>query len=210
MRSVILMAGALVLAAGQAAAGSSYVLPDGTNRAPAVTLHCVGANNTAIPCGTAASPLVVTNQVGASSATNQQLQIGAEQSSALALGTVNDPAYAGGQGSVVAVLKSLWSAAAAGVPALPAGGLLTSRTVSLPASVSTLVFPVNGTRHYLSFQVPQGSGVWINVLGGTAAPNAVDCAYFSAGTFYESGSFINRGAIAVYAPVAGIFSAWEN
>jgi hypothetical protein len=210
MRSVFLTAAGFVLAAGQAAAGSSYVLPDGTNRAPAVTLHCVGPNNTAVPCGTAASPLVVTNQVGASSASNQQLQIGAEQSTAQAVGTVNDAAFAGGQGSVVALLKALWSTQVTGVPALSAGGTLTSRTVSLPSGVSTLVFPVNATRHYLSFQVPQGSGVWINLIGGAAAPNAADCAYFSAGTFYESGSFINRGAIAVYAPVAGIFSAWEN
>lgn len=193
-----------------AAAGSSYVLSDGTNRAPAMTLHCVSAGGVAVPCGTNAYPLVVSAPLGASSSANQTLQITAEQASALGIGSINDSAFAGGPGSVIALLKALWGSSLAGVPALPAGGTLVSRTTSLVAATSTTVFPVNPQRRYFSFQVPQGSGVWINLMGGTAAPNAADCAYFAAGTFYESGQFINRGAIAVYAPVGVMFSAWEN
>lgn len=191
-------------------AGGSYVLPDGINRAPAVTLHCVASNGTAVACGTASSPLVVTSTVGASSAANQQQQITAEQASAQAIGTIGDVAFAGGQGSVVALLKALWSATSAGIPALPAGGMLTSRSVTLVGGVSVQVFAPNLGRKYVSFQVPQATGVWINVMGGVAAPNGLDCAYFAAGTFYESGQFINRGAIAVYAPANAVFSAWEG
>ena len=200
----------LGLLATPAAAGNSYVLPDGTNRAPAVALHCVMPNGSAVACGTAANPLVVSAPVGSSSAANQALQIGAEQASAQALGTVSDSAFTGGQGSMVSLLKALFSAAYSGVPALPVGGTLISRTTALPAGISTQVFAANGARHYLSFQVPQSSAIWVNVTGGTAAPNGPDCAYFAAGSFYESGQFINRGAITVYAAQAVMFSAWEN
>ena len=210
MRSRLVGACALGLLATPAAAGSSYILPDGTNRAPAVTLHCVTPAGAAVVCGTAANPLVVTAPAGASSSANQAVQIGAEQASAQAIGTVNDTGFTGGQGSVVSVLKALWSVASAGIPALPAGGTLVSRTMTLPAATSTQVFAVNGVRRYLSFQVPQSGGVWINVVGGPAAPNGADCAYFAAGSFYESGPFINRGAITVYSSASVVFSAWES
>ena len=193
-----------------AAAGNSFILPDGTNRAPAVVLHCVASNGTATPCGTAASPLAVTAGPNGSSATNQQQQIAAEQLSAQGIGGVNDPAFAGGAGSMIAVLKGVWGAVSNGIPALPASGTLISHTTALAAATSVQVFPANPGRHYLSFQVPQGSAVWLNVMGGVASPNGPDCAYFAAGTFYESGQFINRGAITVYAPIAVMFSAWED
>ncbi len=210
MRSIVVSACIMGLLTSPAAAGSSYVLPDGTNRAPAVTLHCLGPAGNAVACGTASNPLVVTAPGGTASAANQAAQISAEQSSAQALGTVGDAAFNGGQGTMVALLKALWAAATTGVPALPAGGTLVSRTLSLQAATSTQVFQVNPLRKYLSFQVPQGSAVWINVMGGPAVPNGPDCAYFAAGTFYESGQFINRGAITVYAPSAAVFSAWEG
>ena len=210
MRSPFVWAAALGLLATPAVAGSSFILPDGTNRAPAVALHCVTPTGTAVACGTAANPLVVSAPVGASSSANQALQIGAEQASAQALGTVGDAAFTGGQGTMVSLLKALWSAAYGGIPALPVGGTLISRTLTLPAGVSTQVFAVNGSRRYLSFQVPQSSAVWINVTGGPAAPNGPDCAYFAAGSFYESGPFINRGAITVYATQSVTFSAWES
>ena len=145
---------------GEARAGSSYVLPDGINRAPPVTLHCVTPSGTAAPCGTVSAPLVVTSPSGGPSAARQQLQLGAEQSSAQALGGLADTAFTGGQGSVI--------------------------------------------------QGPSTSGAWINVMGGVAAPNGMDCAYFAPGSFYESGQFINRGAISVYVSSGAMFSAWED
>ncbi len=210
MRTHVVGALALGLLATPAAAGSSYIMPDGTNRAPAVTLHCVTAAGTAVACGTAANPLVVSAPAGASSSANQVMQLGAEQASAQGIGTVSDSAFTGGQGSMVSLLKALWSVTSAGIPALPTGGTLTSRTLSLPAGVSTQVFASNGARRYVSFQVPLSGGVWINVMGGIAGPNGMDCAYFAAGSFYESGSFINRGAITVYSSSAVMFSAWES
>ncbi len=201
---------ALLLVQAAARAGNSYILPDGTNRAPAIALHCVGTSGTAAPCGTVANPLVVTSGPLGSSAANQQQQIVAEQSSAQGIGSVGDAAFTGGAGSMIAVLKAVWNAASTGIPSLPASGTLTSRTTVLAGTASTLVFPVNPGRHYLSFQVPQGSAIWVNLTGGTAAPNGADCAYFAAGTFYESGQFINRGAITVYSPVTVTFSAWEG
>ena len=209
MRTPVVGPLALVLFATPAAARSPYILPDGVNRAPAVTLHCATATGTAIACGTAANPLVVSTPAGASAA-NQSAQIGAEQATAQGVGTVNDAAFTGGSGSMVSLLKALWSVASAGIPALPTGGALTSRSLTLPAGVSTQVFAANGVRRYLSFQVPLSGGVWVNVMGGPAQPNGPDCAYFAAGSFYESGAFINRGAITVYSSASVMFSAWES
>ena len=208
MRLVLLSAcllwGDVALAAGP------YVLSDGISRAPAVTLHCKSNGNIVVPCGTATTPLVVTQGSGSATSANQQTQVAAEQASAQALGGPADTPYAGGSGSVTSVLKSVWSVLGAGVSAIPVGGVPVSRSLSVTAAQTTTLFPVNPARRYLSFQVPQGSYVWINLLGGTAAPNAIDCAYFAPGTFYESGQYVNRGAITVYSPVAAVISAWEG
>ena len=201
--SVCLLWGNAALAAGP------YVLSDGISRAPAVTLHCKGSGNIVVPCGTAATPLVVTQGSGSATSANQQTQVTAEQATAQALGAPADAPYAGGNGSMTSVLKSVWSVLGGGVSAIPVGGVPVSRSVSVAAGQTTL-FTANPMRRYLSFQVPQGSYVWINLLGGPAAPNAVDCAYFAAGTFYESGQYVNRGAISIYSPVAAVISAWEG
>jgi hypothetical protein len=205
----------LVMAMNRASAGTPYLLQDGLSRAPAVVLHCKTAGNIVVPCGTAATPLVVTGGTGGGSsgsatATNQQAQITAEQSSASALGTPADPSYTGGVGSVTSVLKSVWSILGEGVSAVPVGGVPVSRSLNLPSQQSTQVFPINSGRHYLAFQVPQGSYVWVNLLGGPATPNGADCAYFAPGTFYESGQYVNRGAVTFYSPIAAVLSAWEG
>jgi hypothetical protein len=97
------------------------------------------------------------------------------------------------------------------VPALPTGALLTSRSIAtVQAQASTPLFPANPNRHYLAFQAPAGNPLWVNFMGGIAAPNAVDCAYFAAGAFYESSSFVNRGSITIWSPVAATVSAWEG
>lgn len=205
-----LVFGALFLAAAiPAHADGSYVLPDGTNRAPAVTLHCVAPGGGAVPCGTSGTPMVVTVPTGAT-AGNQASQITAEQSSAAALGSVTDTPYSGGSGSLAAILKGLWGALTSGVAAVPVGGAPISRSAMLIANTSTAVFPVNAQRRYIAFQAPQGTYVWVNFLGGQASPNGTDCSYFPAGALYESGQWVNRGVISVYAPVAVSFSAWEN
>jgi hypothetical protein len=208
-------AAVLLVGSGPAWAGTPYVLQNSLNRAPAVVLHCSTGGNVVVPCGTAAMPLVVTggtggSNVGSATATNQQAQITAEQTSATALGTPGDSLYTGGSGSVTSVLKGVWSVLGGGVSAVPIGGVPVSRSLSLVAQQSMQVFPGNAGRHYLAFQVPQGSYVWVNLLGGVAAPNGLDCAYFAAGTFYESGQYVNRGAITFYSPVAAVLSAWEG
>ncbi len=209
----VLCAAVLILSSGKVFAGTPYVLQDGVTRAPAMVLHCKTGGNVVVPCGTTTTPLVVTGGTGgggSATASNQQSQIAAEQSSATALGTPADTPYAGGSGSVTAVLKGVWSVLGGGISAVPIGGVPTSRSLSVAAQQSITLFPVNASRHYLALQVPQGSYIWVNFLGGVAAPNAVDCAYFAAGTFYESGQYVNRGAITVYSPVAATVSAWEG
>lgn len=145
---------------GMAASGNSYVLPDGINRAPAVTLHCAVQGSMAAPCGTAANPVIVS--------------------------------------------------AGAGLIAIPVGGPPVSRSLSVPAAQSTTLFAANPARRYFAFQAPQGSALWINFTGGPAAPNAPDCVYFSAGTFYESGAYVNLNAITIYSPTAATISAFEG
>lgn len=161
MKTILVALTVTLLASPVARAGGTYVLPDGLNRSPAMTLHCVTSGNTVGPCGTSGNPLVT-------------------------------------------------SVAGAGVTALPVGGVLISRTTTLAAGVSTQVFASNPQRRYLAVQVPLSSGVWLNPLGGLAAPNGADCIWFAAGTFYESGGFVNRGAVSVYSPVPVTLSAWEN
>lgn len=199
------------LAVTQARAGDSFVLPDKVSRAPGVTLHCTNDGVSAVPCGTVGQPLVVNTAPGAATASNQSAELAIEQNMVGALGTSNDIPYQGnGPGSVVAVLKALSAAALNGIEAVPVGGTFTSRSVSIATAGSMTLFAVNTSRHYLAFQAPQATGIWVNMLGGVATPNGLDCAYFPPGSFYESGQFINRGSITVYAPVAATISAWEG
>jgi hypothetical protein len=200
--------GGLIIGVAPAFGGNSFVLGDGTNRAPAMVLHCVGANGTAVPCGVPSMPLSVMAPAGAATATNQNAEIAAQQSLVQVLGTQADPVYASGAGSVVSLLKGIlqsWSGSTG-----TAGGTLTSRSVNIAAQQSVQLFPANPSRHYLAFQAPAGSFIWVNLAGGAAVPNGLDCAYFTAGSLYESGSFVNRGAIFIYSPIAAPISAWEN
>jgi hypothetical protein len=80
----------------------------------------------------------------------------------------------------------------------------------LPAGQSVILFPANPSRRYLSFQVPTGTYLWVNLLGGVASPGGIDCAYFGSGMLYESGQFVNTGPVSVYSPVAITVSAWEG
>jgi len=191
-------------------ANGSYLLADGVNRAPAVTLHCAGASGTAQPCGTSSNPLAVTAPVGGATAANQTTQVSAEQSSAQALGTPTDGVFVGGAGTLTGLLKGIWTVLTGGVPAMPVGGAPTSRSTTLPAAQSFQVFPANPARRYLAFQAPQNTGVWVNFTGGPAAPGGTDCAFFAAGSLYESGQFVDRGAITMSAAVAVAIAAWEN
>ena len=192
-----------------AMADGSYPLADGTNRASAVTIHCLNSSGIATPCGSAASPMVVNNPTGAN-LVNQSAQVVSEASMATAAGNTGDVPYSGGAGTIVSVMKGLWSIMNSGIPAVPVGGAPLSRSSTLVAQTSTAIFPANANRRYFAFQAPQSTGVWVNFLGGSAIPNGVDCAYFPAGAFYESGQWVNRGAITMYSSVGAAVSAWEN
>jgi hypothetical protein len=62
----------------------------------------------------------------------------------------------------------------------------------------------------LAFQAPAGGSLWVNFLGGIAAPNGADCVQLSAGTLYESGPYVTRSSVTIYAPIAATVSAWEG
>jgi len=191
-------------------AGNAYVLPDGISRAPAVTLHCATGAGTAVACGTSGQPIVVTPSSIAANSANQATEISTQQGIAQGIGTPTDPAYQTGSGSLIALMKGAYTWLSGGVTAVPAGGSLTSRTLAVQAGASTALFSSNLSRHYLGFQAPQASPIWVNFLGGSAGPNLPDCAYFQAGAFYESGQFVNRDAITVYSSVSITISAWEG
>lgn len=191
-------------------AGNSYVLPDGKSRAAAVTVHCATGPGTAVACGTQAQPLVVTAPPGAATSANQGAEISTQQGISQALGTQNDPIYTNGPGSMVSLLKAVESALIGGVQSVPVGGQPISRSVTVGSASSAYLFQSNPTRHYLAFQAPQTSFIWVNFLGGTAAPNALNCVYFAAGSFYESGQYVTHGAVSIYSPVAANISAWEG
>ncbi len=203
-----------VLAAGPALAGNSYILPDGVSRASGVTIHCATSVGTAVPCGTAAQPLVVTPPVGAATAANQGVEISTQQAMAQAVGTQSDPVYGSGPASLVSLLKGLNVLLGTGIQSLPVGGQPVSRTISITgpevAANNVTLFLANPGRQYLAFQAPQTNAIWVNFLGGTAGPNLPDCVYLAPGTLYESGQYVNRGAITVYSPVAATIAAWEG
>ena len=230
-RSALLLM-AIASSGGPAYAQSSTLTQNRIDRAPAVTLDCVNvASGLAVPCGTLLNPLVVsgggTVAGGSASATNQQTQITAEQAISSAAGTQADALYGGsGNTTLVGVLKGMFSLlngtlAVKQSAALPSGGNvigqvspiaapLVSRTITVAAGTSTTLFAANAARHYLSFQAPQSTGIWVNRVGGTAAANAADCAYFSPGALFESGNYVSSGAITVYSPNAVTISAWEG
>ncbi len=197
-------------AVAEAQTGSSFLTTDGVNRAPAAVLHCVTTGNVATPCGTPSQPVVVTGSSGLATATNQLSQIQSDQAIATAAGTPSDAVYSGGSGSLVAILKGLFGLLGSGITAEPVTGIPVSRSISLTASTSTTLFPPNSGRHYLALQAPLSSSVWVNFVGGQAGPNATDCVQLSAGTLYESGQFVTRGAVNVYAPVSVTIAAWEG
>ena len=211
MSKLILYASLVIFLSGAAMAGNSQLLPDGVSRSASVTLHCSSDGVHAIPCGVVANPLVVAPVAGGATAGNQGAEIAAQQSLVQSVGANNDAAYSGsGAGTIVGILKGLTAGMNQGVQAIPVGGQPVSRSLSIPAQQSIVLFSANSGRRYLAFQAPSGSGVWVNWIGGTAAPNGIDCAYFAPGSLYESGSFVNRGSITIYAPVAVNISAWEG
>ena len=198
------------LGSASAQAGNSFLTADGINRAPAAVLHCVGAGNIAAPCGTASQPVFVAGASGLATSSNQQSQIQSGQAVATAAGTPGDAIYTSGSGSFIAILKGVFTALTGGVTALPVMGTPTSRSTYLAALASTAVFPANSARHYLALQAPLATSIWVNFVGGAASPNGADCIQLSAGVLYESGQFVTRGQVTVYAPVAVTIAAWEG
>jgi hypothetical protein len=133
---------------------------------------------------------------------------------AQAVGTQSDPVYGSGPASLVSLLKGLNVLLGTGIQSLPVGGQPVSRTISITgpevAANNVTLFLANPGRQYLAFQAPQTNAIWVNFLGGTAGPNLPDCVYLAPGTLYESGQYVNRGAITVYSPVAATIAAWEG
>lgn len=191
-------------------AGNSYVLPDGISRAMAVTVHCATGPGTAVACGTQAQPLVVTPSPGAATSANQNAEISTQQGISQAVGTQADPIYMNGPGSMVSLLKAVESALTGGIQSVPVGGQPVSRSTTVNSLSSNFIFQSSPTRRYLAFQAPQTSFIWVNFLGGVAAPNALNCVYFAPGSFYESGQYVTHGAISIYSPVTATISAWEG
>ena len=190
--------------------GNSFVTSDGLNRAAASVLHCVNGLNVAVPCGTSAQPVYVTSGAGLANVTNQATQITAAQAVANAAGTQADTVYSSGAGSMVALLKGVFTVLSGGVTSTPFVGTTVSRSMSIAAATSMTLFPLNASRHYLALQAPATTLIWVNFVGGPATPNGVDCVSLGAGTLYESGQFVTKGVVNVYAPVATSIAAWEG
>ena len=211
MPRLLLTAAFFISLGGPAMAGNSLLMQDGISRAQAFTLHCTSDNVTTTACGVPSQPLVVAPVSGGATAGNQAAEIAGQQVLLQSIGGQLDNPYPGsGAGSMVALLKSLFAILTNGVAAIPVGGQPVSRSKSLNAATSTVLFSPNSARRYLAFQAPPGTAVWVNFVGGIASPNCLDCAMLPAGTLFESGNTINQGAITVYSPVATPISAWEE
>jgi hypothetical protein len=133
---------------------------------------------------------------------------GASRAAAVALHCVTGAGTASACGTPTAPVFVV-PAPGAVMLAVPVGGQPASRSASI-SQTSTTVFPANAARRYLAFQAPQASFIWVNFVGGAAAPNGRDCIYFAAGSFYESGQYVTQSAITIFSPVAATISAWEG
>jgi hypothetical protein len=144
----------------------------------------------------------------AAAANSYVLPDGLSRASAVALHCVTGPGTASACGTSMLPMVIV-PASGAVMLAVPVGGQPASRSTSISPTSATL-FPANPSRRYLAFQAPQASFIWVNFLGGTAAPNAHDCIYFAAGSFYESGQYVDQGSITIFSPVSATISAWEG
>ena len=86
--------------------------------------------------------------------------------------------------------------------------MLVSRSVaSTAASASTTLVAANAARRLLRVQAPQGAGVWLNLLGGTAGTNGPDCLYLAPGDVFEGQ---DTNAATYWCATGGlVLSAWE-
>jgi hypothetical protein len=93
--------------------------------------------------------------------------------------------------------------------AAPAARVLASRSAaSTVAGGSTALVSANAGRRLLRVQAPQGAGVWLNLLGGTAGANALDCLYLAPGDVFEGQ---DTNAVTYWCATGGlILSAWES
>lgn len=97
---------------------------------------------------------------------------------------VSVPAGAGG---IRGWLSGIYKAVTGTLTVAPAGFTLVSHSISSTvASASTSLVAANAARKLLRVMAPQGAGLWLNLLGGTAGQSLSDCVYVPPGALYES------------------------
>ena len=92
----------------------------------------------------------------------------------------------------------------------PRAGALTSGSGTSPASPTSTQLFAASTRRYLAVQAPAADDMWVNINGGAAAINGVDCVRVPANTFYEFETFVSQTAIFYYtAAASATFAAFQ-
>ena len=182
------------------------------------TVGITGTVAVADSAGEASLATIAANTAGLATATGQVSALTQQSATATASGTPADAAYSGsGSGSLIALLKGIFAEEATGNTSLtaiaantaaPAPRVLVSRSVATTAAgTSSALVAANAARRLLRVQAPQGSGVWLNLLGGTAGANAPDCLYLAPGDVFEGQ---DTNAATYWCATGGlVLSAWE-
>ena len=182
------------------------------------TVGITGTVAVADSAGEASLATIAANTAGLATATGQASALTQQSATATASGTPADAAYSGsGSGSLIALLKGIFAEEATGNTSLttiatntaaPAPRVLVSRSVATTAAgTSSALVAANAARRLLRVQAPQGSGVWLNLLGGTAGANAPDCLYLAPGDVFEGQ---DTNAATYWCATGGlVLSAWE-
>lgn len=85
--------------------------------------------------------------------------------------------------------------------AQPGGGGFTDRSTTIVPGEADTVVAYNAQRCYLLIQAVGGGGtldLWINMVGGIAAPNTEGSFKLPAGSTFQSGPVVPSGPISIY------------
>lgn len=111
-----------------------------------------------------------------------------------------------------AALEALISSGALTVVSQTPGGTPTSRSLVTVATTSTQLMAANASRKYFKIAAPQTQGVWLNFIGGTAAPNGADSYFLGAAQIWETSTpnYVTQAKISYYSTAASLEIAAEE
>lgn len=119
---------------------------------------------------------------------------------------------AGAVATTNAAIAALITGGALTVVSQTPGGTPTSRSLVTVATTSTQLMAANAARKYFKIAAPQTQGIWLNFIGGAAAPNGTDSYFLGQGQIWETSTpeYVTQGKISYYSTAASLQIAAEE